>query len=315
MSDSTSEHSANPTDPASGAAPGEVELPHVEAPALSPAPSETTEAATADQAQSMGAAKLACGTALVLVHPQPQTQTAEQVADKPSASARFAPSFRSLAATLVGAAILGGVAGALATAGVLRGSPAPSYYAELAAALGRLDHELAQLKAGMNDKTSDGALAAITERLDRTEKAQLESGLKLARASEMVDRLERRFVTVPATPAAPPPANTQGDVTGSIGDPHGPNVAMSGDGRRIAPSPNATVPGTTLPFPALPVLEGWVLRDVYRGTALIQGRAGILQVVPGDNLPGLGRIESVQRRDGRWIVVTSRGLIVSRSSL
>jgi hypothetical protein len=26
----------------------------------------------------------------------------------------------------------------------------------------------------------------------------------------------------------------------------------------------------------------------------------------------LGRIEALQRQDGRWVVVTSRGLIVSR---
>ena len=32
----------------------------------------------------------------------------------------------------------------------------------------------------------------------------------------------------------------------------------------------------------------------------------------GDSLPGLGRIETIRRQDGRWVVVTSRGLIVSR---
>jgi hypothetical protein len=59
-------------------------------------------------------------------------------------------------------------------------------------------------------------------------------------------------------------------------------------------------------------VEGWVLRDVYRGAAMIQGRGGIIEVVPGDHLPALGRIEALQRQDGRWVVVTSRGLIVSR---
>ena len=61
-----------------------------------------------------------------------------------------------------------------------------------------------------------------------------------------------------------------------------------------------------------PIIEGWVVRDVYNGSAMIQNRAGIVQVIPGDSLPGLGRIEQVRRQDGHWMVVTSRGVIVSR---
>ncbi len=41
-------------------------------------------------------------------------------------------------------------------------------------------------------------------------------------------------------------------------------------------------------------------------------RGGILEVIPGDNVPGLGRIDGIRRQDGRWVVVTSRGLIVPR---
>jgi hypothetical protein len=62
----------------------------------------------------------------------------------------------------------------------------------------------------------------------------------------------------------------------------------------------------------IPVIEGWVLRNVYGGSALVEGRPGLIQVMPGDNLPGVGRVESIRREDGRWAVVTTRGLIVSR---
>ena len=56
-----------------------------------------------------------------------------------------------------------------------------------------------------------------------------------------------------------------------------------------------------------------MLRDVFNGAAMIQSpRNGILEVFPGDMLAGLGRIEGVKRQDDRWVVVTSRGLIVSR---
>ena len=61
-----------------------------------------------------------------------------------------------------------------------------------------------------------------------------------------------------------------------------------------------------------PVVDGWILRSVYNGAAIIQGRLGVVEVEPGDNLPGLGRIENIRRQDGRWVVLTSKGLIVVR---
>jgi hypothetical protein len=62
----------------------------------------------------------------------------------------------------------------------------------------------------------------------------------------------------------------------------------------------------------LPILDGWVLRDVGRGAALIQGRRGLYEVFAGDPVPGLGRVDAIRRQDGRWVVVTSKGLIVAR---
>jgi hypothetical protein len=62
----------------------------------------------------------------------------------------------------------------------------------------------------------------------------------------------------------------------------------------------------------IPVVDGWVLRNVYGGSALVEGRPGLIQVMPGDSLPGVGRVETIKREDGRWVVVTTRGLIVAR---
>jgi hypothetical protein len=53
------------------------------------------------------------------------------------------------------------------------------------------------------------------------------------------------------------------------------------------------------------------LQEVYRGVALIQGgRFGMMEVEAGDVVPGLGRIEAIRKQDGRWVVVTPRGLIM-----
>lgn len=57
----------------------------------------------------------------------------------------------------------------------------------------------------------------------------------------------------------------------------------------------------------------YVLREVYRGVALVEGRRGLVEAVPGTYLPGAGRVRSIKRRSGKWIVVTSRGVIDSQS--
>jgi hypothetical protein len=62
----------------------------------------------------------------------------------------------------------------------------------------------------------------------------------------------------------------------------------------------------------LPTVEGWVLRDVSHGSALIEGRIGLYEVFAGDSVPGLGRVEVIRKQDGRWVVVTPKGLIVAR---
>ena len=62
----------------------------------------------------------------------------------------------------------------------------------------------------------------------------------------------------------------------------------------------------------LPTVEGWVLRDVAYGGAMIEGRRGVYEVYAGDDIPGLGRVDAIRRQDGRWVVVTSKGLIVAR---
>ena len=59
-------------------------------------------------------------------------------------------------------------------------------------------------------------------------------------------------------------------------------------------------------------MEGWVLRDVAYGGALIESRRGVYEVYAGDAVPGLGRVDAIRKQDGRWVVVTSKGLIAAR---
>jgi hypothetical protein len=57
------------------------------------------------------------------------------------------------------------------------------------------------------------------------------------------------------------------------------------------------------------VLRSWVLRDVYDGVAVVEGRYGTFEVVEGSVMPGGGVVERIRRAGGRWIVVTDRGII------
>jgi hypothetical protein len=81
-------------------------------------------------------------------------------------------------------------------------------------------------------------------------------------------------------------------------------------GTSAAESAAAPTPSEAKP-PKPPVVEGWVLRSVSDGVALVEGRHGVIEIEPGDSLPGIGRIHEIKRQDGHWVVVTPKGLIVS----
>ncbi len=66
---------------------------------------------------------------------------------------------------------------------------------------------------------------------------------------------------------------------------------------------------TTSPEMSATPLEGWSLREVTAGIAVLEGPAGVFRVTPGDTLPGIGKVESYIRSNGQWIVATSSGLI------
>jgi hypothetical protein len=60
-------------------------------------------------------------------------------------------------------------------------------------------------------------------------------------------------------------------------------------------------------------IEGWVVREVVGGTAVLQGPEGVWRAKAGDTVPGVGRVDSIVRWGSRWIVATSRGLISTQN--
>lgn len=288
--------------PAQGDAPkadaAKAEAPKVEAAKVDAAKSDAADTARADAPRAPGRIMIMASGDRTWDHqgvePEVEAEQAQGMFGKRRLSA--------LAAVVALAAVAGALGGALATAGVMHfggGAPATSNNLMLEASVARIDADILALKASVEQTSRAGIVRdnKTSDRLDKVEKAQAEPAAKLARLSEAVEKLK-------AAQAAPVPvaaAAAARDVTGSI-------------------SPPATeAAGAAVPLPApkpavarLPTVEGWVLREVANGGALIEGRQGIYEVYAGDPVPGLGRIDAIRKQDGRWVVVTRKGLVVSR---
>jgi hypothetical protein len=148
-----------------------------------------------------------------------------------------------------------------------------------------LNENVAALRSTINLSTSaaNSQFTKISETLDRVEKERAADRERADRERAERERTERRVTTLAPSP----------EPTGSV-----PPAA----GGAIEPKPATKIS----------VVEGWSLRRVYGSdSALVEGRYGIVEIVPGDLVPGLGRIQEIKRQDGHWVVVTSRGLIVS----
>lgn len=185
---------------------------------------------------------------------------------------------------VVAAAAFGVLGGVAATSGYYeRFEPTPVQQSEIAAlgeTVRRLETNIGALSTtvGTSSKASSAQLARIGERLDKMEKSVAEPGNRLAALSDAIEKL--RSASAKAAPS---------DVTGT--------VAAS------LPQPAA---------PQKPILSTWTLHEVDRGVATVEGRQGIFDVMVGDALPGLDRVEAIRREGGRWTVVTRKGIIVAR---
>jgi hypothetical protein len=182
------------------------------------------------------------------------------------------------------------------------------------------------LKEGLDRSKADAARGGpLAERLDRTDRATAEIAAKLGKLSEQLERVERgekegvakvsllheakakemseRFErlerqvqaaanTVAAIGSAPKPAPAASAAPAPVPEPR--------ETASLAPKPDSK----TAP------VEGFVLREVYDGVALVEGRNNRLyEVGPGSNLPGVGRVESIERRGKTWAVLTPKGVI------
>jgi hypothetical protein len=195
------------------------------------------------------------------------------------------PRFALLAASIALAALFGAFVGSLSASGFAHFWPAGDSHSSTSEAGAspavKADlTELAALKTNLEGaiRNANGQLAKIAERLDHVERAQIDPATKIAHIADTVDRLDKRGAA-------------SSEITGTIP----PTQPPAGEAK-----------------PPERILQDWIVEDVRRGRALVLNRyGGVFDVSSGSVLPGLGRVETIKREDGEWVVVTARGLITS----
>lgn len=158
---------------------------------------------------------------------------------------------------------------------------------------------------GFRPETPRAAVAALEDRVAMQQKlgalsreiATLKTNLAAANQSahSQIAKITERFDR----------AASEEIITGSVSPPQ--TVAPIPTPR---PAPRIAAVETQPPT-RLAVVQGWAIRDARDGFVYVQGNGDVYQVVPGAPLPGLGPVESVKRQDGRWVVTTPKGIIVS----
>lgn len=141
------------------------------------------------------------------------------------------------------------------------------------------------------------------------------AGLEESKAMQQsIARLGKEIITLKASiESANKSAHTQiakitDKITERLDHPANPETTGSIPTPRPAPGIAAV---ENRPPARPPVVKDWSIRDARDGFVYVQGHGDIYQVVPGAPLPGLGPVQSIKRQDGRWVVTTPKGIIVS----
>ncbi len=248
-----------------------IDLPSVESPSISPATSEAV-------------AEPATAAPIAATQPEEIGGIAADVVPAQSILSRFTLRPRHkrhalLVASVALAAAVGAVFGA-ATSGGFSKSTAVEVAVEENKATQKsvtlLAKEITALKASLEtaNKSAHSQIAKISERLNR-DGTDITGSISPPQTIPSVPQ-----TTLPQQQAAPLPMP------------------------RPAPSAEASLP-------RMSIVADWSIRETHDGYVYVQGHGEVYQVVPGAPLPGLGPVEQIRRQDGRWLVVTPKGIIVS----
>lgn len=127
-----------------------------------------------------------------------------------------------------------------------------------------------QLKAMAQD------LTIVRQKLVQLTTAQQQMAQKIASLQALQQDIEQKKSSAPSSPAAV--------------------VPLRKNARTVAAAPRS-------------ILRDWRISHARNGYVYVQGHGKVYRVVPGTPLPGLGPVEQIKRQNGRWVVMTSKGII------
>jgi len=142
----------------------------------------------------------------------------------------------------------------------------------------------------LSSKATTDRFGRFADNLDRIERVSSSSTAKLDKLAQAQAGLSALANSQPQPPALSMPvvasAASSGDPTGSVSLPE-----------------SASVPKK--------VVKGWFVRQAYEGIAILQGPNGVVEAVLGQQVPGLGHIDEIKNENGRLVVLSSAGAILS----
>ena len=150
--------------------------------------------------------------------------------------------------------------------------------AQMRRTIAALSNELAANRAALDatNKAVSDRFGRIVQSLERVDRDQTTSATKIERLAE-----EKAQVLRTASPASTT------EITGAVQRQPRPTNA-----RRE-------------------VIAGWRVRRAFEDVAILEGQPGVIEVVLGQDVPNLGRIEEIKYENSRWQVLTSKGVILS----
>lgn len=190
--------------------------------------------------------------------------------------------------------------GVRAQVDALRASPDQARQAQ---ELRSLRAGLETLKEGLTAARTDAANAIAQISSAQSGKVSERDQQRVEKIAERLDRLERQIAdtnsvaTIPQKEAVKPVAVPD---TRALPDPH------------ALPTPAEVAASVQKTEPKPKVIHNYVLREVADGVALIEGPDGLREVWPGRGIPGAGKVTSIERQAGKWVVITSEGVIEYR---
>ncbi|GAC1335478.1 MAG: hypothetical protein NVSMB26_20110 [Beijerinckiaceae bacterium] len=155
---------------------------------------------------------------------------------------------------------------------------------------------LETLKEGLNATRIDTANAiAQVSSAHVSAKGTEQDTQRIEKIADRLDRLERQMAD-PAPVAAIAPKSEA-------------TKPAAGPDTHALPTPADVAAAQMKNEPKPKMVHNYILREVADGVALIEGPDGLREVWPGRTIPGAGKVTSIEKQGGKWVVVTSEGVI------